>query len=116
MPPCQRICYSVSIAVLDEESLLATAAYIDLNPVAAGIAPTPEKSAQTSLQTRPNHCQANGPAATLRDDLSTLTRNPSQEEGLWLLPVDDDRAHGGCRPGLHVAANRLSSSAEPNGQ
>jgi hypothetical protein len=29
-----------SIAILDEESLLATAAYIDLNPVAAGVSPT----------------------------------------------------------------------------
>ena len=34
-------------------------------------------------------------------DLSLLTRNPTQEEGLWLLPVDDDRSQGGERPGLH---------------
>ena len=31
-----------SVAILDEESLLATCAYIDLNPVAAGIAEVPE--------------------------------------------------------------------------
>ena len=90
-----------SIAVLDEESLLATAAYIDLNPVAAGIARTPEESAHTSLRTRISHCQTNGTAETLRDDLSTLTRNPAQEAGLWLLPVDDDRSHGSDRPGLY---------------
>jgi len=35
------------------------------------------------------------------DDLSVLTRDPSQEAGLWLLPVDDDRSQGGERPGLH---------------
>ena len=34
-----------SVAILDEESLLATCAYIDLNPVAAGIAEVPEASA-----------------------------------------------------------------------
>ena len=72
-----------------------------MNPVAAGIAATPEESAHTSLQTRISHCQANGTAETLRDDLSTLTRNPAQEAGLWLLPVDDDRSHSGGRPGLH---------------
>ena len=34
-----------SVAILDEESLLATCAYIDLNPVAAGVAEVPETSA-----------------------------------------------------------------------
>jgi hypothetical protein len=90
-----------SIGVRDPESVLATAAYIDLNPVAAGVAPTPEESVHTSLNARLKHCEANGSAEKLRDDLSTLTRNPEQERGLWLLPVDDDRQHGGDRPGLH---------------
>ncbi len=90
-----------SIAILDEESLLATAAYIDLNPVAAGLAATPEESEYTSLKTRLEHCRANGTAEALRDDLSTLTRNPAQEAGGWLLPLDDDRANGANRPGLH---------------
>jgi hypothetical protein len=81
--------------------LLATAAYIDLNPVAAGVASTQEVSAHTSLKARLTHCQGNGTAESLRDDLSTLTRDPAQEAGLWLLPVDDDRSQGGTRPGLH---------------
>lgn len=37
-------CRYKSIAILDEASLLATMAYIDLNPVAAGVAATPEMS------------------------------------------------------------------------
>ena len=90
-----------SVAVADEESLLATAAYIDLNPLAAGVAATPEESKHTSLATRIDHCRANATVETLRDDLSVLTRNPAQEADLWLLPVDDDRSHGGERPGLH---------------
>ncbi len=96
-----------SVALLDVESLLATAAYIDLNPVAAGVAPTPEEAVHTSLRTRLDHCQANGSVETLRDELSTLTRNPSQESGLWLMPVDDDRPHGGNRAGL-IAGCTLS--------
>jgi len=41
-----------SVAILDEASLLATCAYIDLNPVAAGIAEVPEASAHTSIKGR----------------------------------------------------------------
>jgi hypothetical protein len=39
-----------SVVILDAASLLATCAYIDLNPVAAGLAPTPEASAHTSFK------------------------------------------------------------------
>jgi REP element-mobilizing transposase RayT len=41
-----------SVAILDEESLLATCAYVDLNPVAAGIALIPEASPYTSINQR----------------------------------------------------------------
>ncbi len=44
-----------SVAILDEESLLATCAYIDLNPVAAGIAQVPVASAHTSIKQRMEH-------------------------------------------------------------
>jgi len=89
-----------SIAVLDEESLLATATYIDLNPVAAGLAPTPESSEHTSLHERIEHCQGSGTLATIRDDLSSLTSDPAQEADLWLLPLEDMRAQGSSRAGM----------------
>jgi hypothetical protein len=41
-----------SVAILHEASLLATCAYIDLNPVAAGIAEIPEASAHISIKQR----------------------------------------------------------------
>jgi len=96
-----------SIAILDEESLLATAAYIDLNPVAAGLVPTPEESKHTSLHARLDHCLANGTAGTLRDELSTQTGDPAQEAGLWLMPIDDHRPRGEGRVGL-IAGCTLS--------
>src|SRR6516162_209489 len=49
-----------SVAILDEESLLATCAYIDLNPVAAGVAMVPETSKHTSIKERVDHVLAQG--------------------------------------------------------
>src|SRR6516165_12502368 len=55
-----------SVAILDEESLLATCAYIDLNPVAAGIAKAPEESPHTSVKARVDHVQAQGRTEDLK--------------------------------------------------
>jgi hypothetical protein len=41
-----------SQALLDEAALVAAMAYVDLNPVRAGLAATPEASDYTSIQTR----------------------------------------------------------------
>ena len=55
-----------SIAILDKEALLATCAYIDLNPVAAGIAATPETSRHTSVRQRVRHVKAKGKLKQLK--------------------------------------------------
>ncbi|MCY2983490.1 MAG: hypothetical protein NTY15_07600 [Planctomycetota bacterium] len=55
-----------SIAILDEESLVSVCAYIDLNPVAAGVAETPEASEQNSIKARVEHVVANGRAKDLQ--------------------------------------------------
>jgi hypothetical protein len=49
-----------SIAILDEESIFTVAAYIDLNPVAAGICGLPEHSPYTSIKERVEHLIAQG--------------------------------------------------------
>ena len=49
-----------SIAILDEEALLTTLTYVDLNPLAAGLAKTPEASAHTSVKARVDDCRERG--------------------------------------------------------
>ncbi len=55
-----------SVAILDGEALLAACAYIDLNPVAAGIAEVPEASPHTSIKERVDHVKAQGRTEDLK--------------------------------------------------
>ena len=93
-----------SIAVLDEEALLATCAYIDLNPVAAGVAATPEDSPYTSVRRRVEHCQQQGRLDDLQAAREGSVAAAKQARGLdtgdWLCPINDERGRGGERVGL----------------
>jgi len=51
-----------SQALLDEKAVLTAMAYVDLNPVRAGMAGTPEDSDHTSIQERLRQVQATGDA------------------------------------------------------
>jgi REP element-mobilizing transposase RayT len=83
-----------SVAILDEASLLATCAYIDLNPVAAGIAATPEKSPHTSLKSRIDHCAETGKLDQLRSG-SPYASKGQLEKDHWLFPIEDKRGPSG---------------------
>ncbi|MEI8633238.1 transposase [Vibrio sp. PP-XX7] len=50
-----------SQALLDEKALLGAMAYTDLNPVRAGVEPTPETSAHTSIKKRLDALEKNQP-------------------------------------------------------
>jgi len=93
-----------SIAILDDESLLATCAYIDLNPVAAGIADAPEVSPHTSVKQRVDHVQQAGRTADLhhaeQGSVAASRRAVSLEEQLWLCPIEDRRRLEGRRAGM----------------
>lgn len=65
-----------SQALLDEQGLLAAMAYVDLNPVRAGMAETPETSDYTSIQER----LGGAPTAARRADEDGLHAKPRQSE------------------------------------
>ena len=85
-----------SIAILDEEALLATCAYIDLNPVAAGIAATPETSRHTSVRQRVQHVRSKGKLSELKAAASGSVAGSRAagrvEQDHWLCPLEDRRS------------------------
>ncbi|MGO9598050.1 MAG: transposase [Isosphaeraceae bacterium] len=93
-----------SVAILDEESLLATCVYIDLNPVAAGIAKTPESSEHTSIKERVEHVESQGRTKDLRPAQSGSAAGSKAaaglEEALWLCPIEDRRRLDSTREGM----------------
>ncbi len=93
-----------SVAILDEESLLATCAYIDLNPVAAGLAEVPEASQHTSIKQRVEHVKAHGRTRDLkaarRGSVAGSTSAAGLEETLWLYPIEDRRRLDSSREGM----------------
>jgi len=84
-----------SIAILDTEALLATSAYIDLNPVAAGIAEVPEKSEYTSIHQRVAHVREQGKLDCLKaaraGSVAGSRAAGNIEQGHWLVPIEDRR-------------------------
>lgn len=93
-----------SIAILDQEALLTTCAYIDLNPVAAGKASLPETSPYTSVRQRVRHARAQGKLAALkrsaRGTVSGSRAAGRVEETHWLCPLEDRRRQGSVREGM----------------
>ena len=93
-----------SVAILDEESLLATCTYIDLNPVAAGIVKVPEASPHTSITTRVEHVKAQRRTADVKSaDQGTIAGSIASaglEESIWLCPIEDRRNVDSSREGM----------------
>jgi hypothetical protein len=93
-----------SVAILDNESLLAVSAYIDLNLVAAGIAEVPETSEHTSIKTRVEHVAAQGQTARLEaakaGSVAGSQAAAGLEESLWLCPIEDRRRLDSSREGM----------------
>lgn len=84
-----------SIAILDEEALLSVCAYIDLNPVAAGVAAEPETSKHTSVRQRVSHVRKSGKIEVLKEakkGTAVAMRSAKKlDVGHWLIPMVEQR-------------------------
>jgi hypothetical protein len=93
-----------SVAILDEEALLAACAYIDLNPIAAGMAEVPEASPHTSIKERVDHVKAQGRTENLKaaneGSIAGSKAAAGLEESHWLCPIEDRRRIDSTREGM----------------
>jgi hypothetical protein len=93
-----------SVAILDDASLLASCAYSDLNPVAAGLAEVPEASEHTSVKARVDHVQAQGRTEDLKvareGSVAGSKAAAGLEESHWLCPIENRRRLDSTREGM----------------
>ncbi len=96
-----------SVATLDEESLPATWADIDLNPVAAGIAEVPEASSHSSIKERVEHVREQDRAEDLKAAEAGSVAGSQAAEG---LEEDATKCWSGSRPRLEAAPVKTTCS------
>jgi hypothetical protein len=93
-----------SVAILDEEALLTACVYIDLNPVAASVAESPETSEYTSIKRRVEHVaelnQTDRLEAARAGSVAGSCASAGLEESLWLCPIEDRRGLDSSREGM----------------
>jgi REP element-mobilizing transposase RayT len=92
-----------SIPLLDQAAVIAAMAYVDLNPIRAGLADRPEGSDFTSVQDRCAARQAHR-AALLAP---TLSAAPGEEAGLWIAPIQRATVHQQAEGGPIIQAISL---------
>jgi REP element-mobilizing transposase RayT len=93
--------------LLDEASLLACAAYVDLNPVRAAMAETPEASCYTGAKDRVDDLQARE-AAERQGKRHGIERNRPGRKSGWLSPVEAAESSDTVGPDVCGSGRRAS--------
>ncbi|MBA3845310.1 MAG: transposase [Planctomycetes bacterium] len=92
-----------SVALLDQLAVIACMAYVDLNPIRARQATTPESSLMTSIHDRVDARQLHRIAAGVRTRTGAsggppaIIAVPDPQAGLWITPIER------CTPGSDAA-------------
>jgi hypothetical protein len=98
-------------AILDEEAVLTTLAYVDLNLAADGLAKTGEASPQTSVKARVERCREIGTLEAVVDQPVDRTKHDEMlEDDLWQDRLEKlrDRIFGTVFATKRAGINRLA--------
>jgi hypothetical protein len=89
-----------AVRILDEETLLACAAYVDLNPIRAALAETLETSDYTSVQRRIASLASDAKEDANTEEASgdSLSNHPRADEFLSPVAIDERNDPLGPRP------------------
>ena len=90
-----------AVRILDEVTLMACAAYVDLNPIRAAIAETLEESDYTSVQRRIH-------AMTANSTMSSSINSPSNACDSFMAPLTIDENKDPTGPCASVARTQCS--------
>jgi hypothetical protein len=97
-----------AVRLLDEEAILAGAAYVDLNPIRAAIAQTLETSAYTSVQRRIEALRASLASSSSGDGQGAADPPPRLQADAFLAPLEIDERTDELGPRPSASGKRCS--------